>query len=131
MDGSTEYSDFLSMKCHSESTQLSSTVPRTCALIRQVVDWKSDANATHPLDVFLHVVAIQIGCFCVCGAVRALVEAPKAKRMIGCTPVRVWIVQQTLYARQDGGNVVRRTPSILQDIEAEFAIGVDVWVKHP
>lgn len=43
---------------------------------------------------------------------------------------RVWIVQETLYAGQDGGHIVRRTPSILENVETKLARAVDVWVEH-
>lgn len=31
---------------------------------------------------------------------------------------------------QDGGHVVCRAPSVLQDIQAQFSCPVDVWMKH-
>jgi hypothetical protein len=45
---------------------------------------------------------------------------------------RVWVrvVQKTLDTRQDCRYIIRRTPAVLQDIEAELAVGVDVRVEH-
>lgn len=31
---------------------------------------------------------------------------------------------------QDGGHVIRRAPAVLEDVEAELAIGVHIWVEH-
>lgn len=39
-------------------------------------------------------------------------------------------MQQALNTRQDGGNVVRRAPSVLEDVQAELAVRVDVRVEH-
>jgi hypothetical protein len=64
--------------------------------------------------------------------------------------VGVWIVQKTaespnqsayclersdvpnipLNARQDSSNIVGRTPSVLEDIQAKFAGPVDIWMEH-
>lgn len=35
-----------------------------------------------------------------------------------------------LNAGQDSGYIIRRTPSVLQNVEAEFSGGVDVGVEH-
>lgn len=35
-----------------------------------------------------------------------------------------------LYASQNSGYIVRWTPSVLQDIQAELTRAVYVWVKH-
>ena len=35
-----------------------------------------------------------------------------------------------LYAGQDGGHIIRRTPSVLQNVETKLARAVDVWVEH-
>lgn len=40
------------------------------------------------------------------------------------------VIQQTLDTRQDRRDIVRRTPSILEDVKAELACGVDVWMEH-
>jgi len=42
----------------------------------------------------------------------------------------IWIVQKTLDACQDCRHIVCRTPSILQDIQAQFARGVYVGMEH-
>lgn len=39
-------------------------------------------------------------------------------------------INAPLDTRQDSRDIVRRAPSILQYIEAEFAGAVDVWVEH-
>ena len=39
-------------------------------------------------------------------------------------------MQQTLDRRQNRGDVVRRRPPVLKDVETEFAIGVHVRVEH-
>ena len=49
--------------------------------------------------------------------------------MVGL-PVRVGVVQETLDARQDGGNVVGGRPAVLQDVQTELAVGVNVRVEH-
>ena len=43
---------------------------------------------------------------------------------------RVWLVGRPLNAGQNGCYVICWAPSILQNIQAEFASTVDVWVKH-
>ena len=35
-----------------------------------------------------------------------------------------------LYAGQNRSHIIRRTPPVLQDIQAQFSRTVDVWVKH-
>jgi len=35
-----------------------------------------------------------------------------------------------LNGSEDGGNVVRWTPAVLQDVQAQLAGAVNVWVKH-
>lgn len=45
-------------------------------------------------------------------------------------PVGVRVVEETLYAGQDRSYVVGRAPSVLKDIEAEFAVGIDIGVEH-
>ena len=35
-----------------------------------------------------------------------------------------------MYARQDGGDVIGRAPSILENVKTEFAVGVHVGMKH-
>lgn len=45
-------------------------------------------------------------------------------------PVGIRVVQQTLNTRQDSRDVIRRTPTVLQNVETQLAIGVHVWVKH-
>ena len=35
-----------------------------------------------------------------------------------------------LYRRQDGSNIIRRTPAVLQDIQTQLAGAVDVGVEH-
>lgn len=85
------------------------------------------------LDVLFVVVSIQLRCFGVCGTIKmdasvsTLCDNSEDK-----SGLRVWIriVQQTLDTRQDRRYVVRRTPTILQDIETEFTVRVDVRVKH-
>ena len=66
----------------------------------------------HPPNVLLHVLPVQLRRFRVRGA------------------IWVRIVQQALDRRQDRGDVVRGGPPILEDVEAEFAVGVYVWVEH-
>lgn len=39
-------------------------------------------------------------------------------------------MQQTLNARQDGCDVIGWRPSVLQNIEAQFSVGVDIGVEH-
>lgn len=39
-------------------------------------------------------------------------------------------MQQTLDRSQDGRDVIRRRPAVLQDVEAQFSVGVDVGVEH-
>lgn len=39
-------------------------------------------------------------------------------------------MQQTLDARQDRRHIIRRGPAVLQDVEAELAVGVDVRMEH-
>jgi len=42
----------------------------------------------------------------------------------------VRVIEQALNAGQDSCHVICRTPSILQNIQAEFSSTIDVWVKH-
>lgn len=44
--------------------------------------------------------------------------------------VRIRVMQQTLNTRQNRCHIVRRTPTVLQDIETELAVGVNVRVEH-
>lgn len=46
------------------------------------------------------------------------------------SPSWIWVIQQTLHTRQDRSDIISRTPSILQDIQTEFSVRVDVWMKH-
>ena len=39
-------------------------------------------------------------------------------------------MEKTLNARQDRGDIVCRAPSVLQDVKAELAVVVHVWVEH-
>ena len=39
-------------------------------------------------------------------------------------------MQQTLNRRQDRGDIVRRGPPVLENVEAELAVGVHVGVEH-
>ena len=39
-------------------------------------------------------------------------------------------MQQTLNRSQDSRDVIRRRPTVLQNVEAQFSVGVDVGVKH-
>lgn len=39
-------------------------------------------------------------------------------------------MQQALNAGEDSGHIVRRAPAILENVEAELAVCVDVWVEH-
>lgn len=45
-------------------------------------------------------------------------------------PSRIRVIQETLYTRQDCHHIVRWTPPVLQDVETQFTIVVDVWMKH-
>lgn len=45
-------------------------------------------------------------------------------------PSRIRVIQQTLHTRQDRRDIISRAPAILQDIQTQFAIGVDVGVEH-
>lgn len=47
-----------------------------------------------------------------------------------CSPSRVGVIQQTLHTCQDCRHIVRRTPSILQDIQTKLAVGIDIGVEH-
>ena len=40
-------------------------------------------------------------------------------------------MEETLDTREDCGDIVRWTPSVLKDVQTEFAIRVHVRVKHP
>lgn len=40
-------------------------------------------------------------------------------------------MQETLNGSQNGRYVVRRTPTILEDIEAQFPVCIDVGMEHP
>lgn len=66
----------------------------------------------HPPHVLLHVLAIELRRLRVCGA------------------VRVRIVQQALDGGQDRRDVVRRRPSVLEDVEAELPVRVHVRMEH-
>jgi len=44
--------------------------------------------------------------------------------------IGIGLVEQRLNGGEDGGDVVRRTPPVLQDVQADASIGVDVGVKH-
>lgn len=44
--------------------------------------------------------------------------------------IGVGVVEQTLDRRQDGSDVVRRTPPVLEDVKTELPVGVDVGVEH-
>ena len=35
-----------------------------------------------------------------------------------------------LYTGQDSGNIIGRTPAVLQDVQTQLSGGVDVGVKH-
>ena len=39
-------------------------------------------------------------------------------------------MKQTLDACQNGSNIISGTPSILQDVETEFSIGINIWMEH-
>lgn len=45
-------------------------------------------------------------------------------------PVGVRVMQEALDTRQDGSDVVRRTPSVLQNVEAQLAVRIHVRVEH-
>lgn len=45
--------------------------------------------------------------------------------------IRVRVMQQTLYRCQDRGDIIRRGPSILEDVQTELAVGVYIRVEHP
>lgn len=47
-----------------------------------------------------------------------------------CGGTRVRVIEETLYASEDGGNIVCRAPSVLQDIETQFSGTVYVWMEH-
>jgi hypothetical protein len=70
-------------------------------------------SRSYPPHVLLHVLAIQLRRLRVCGA------------------VRVRIVQQALDGGQDCRDVVRRRPSVLENVEAELPVRVHVRVEHP
>ena len=40
-------------------------------------------------------------------------------------------MKQTLYGSQDSSDVVGGAPPVLENVEAEFTIGIYVWMKHP
>lgn len=44
--------------------------------------------------------------------------------------VGVGVAEQRLYRGQDGGHVVRGTPPVLQDVQADAAVRVHVRVEH-
>ena len=69
-------------------------------------------GGTHAPDVLLHVLPVQLSSLGVGGA------------------VRVGVVQETLDGSEDGGNIVRGGPSILEDIQAELAVRVHVRMEH-
>ena len=69
-------------------------------------------SSLDPPDILLHVLPIQLSRLGVGGA------------------VRVWIVQQTLDRREDRGDIIRRRPAVLEDVKAELAVCVNVWMEH-
>jgi hypothetical protein len=63
------------------------------------------------------------------GVLFAVVLVEIARLDVGRT-ARVGIVEQALHTRQDRRHVIGRTPAVLQDVEAQLAGRVDVWVEH-
>lgn len=39
-------------------------------------------------------------------------------------------MQQTLDGCEDGGDIVRRRPTVLEDVETQLSVSVDVGVEH-
>ena len=46
------------------------------------------------------------------------------------SPAGIGIIQQALHARQDRRNIICRTPTVLEDVQAQFAVMVDVGMEH-
>lgn len=42
----------------------------------------------------------------------------------------VILVGSPLDASKHRGNIIRRAPAVLKDVEAQFACGIDIWVEH-
>ena len=47
-----------------------------------------------------------------------------------CLPLGIWVVQQTLHTRQDGRNIICRTPTVLQYIQTQLAVMINVRMEH-
>lgn len=45
-------------------------------------------------------------------------------------PVWIWVRKKALNTGQNGGDIISRTPSILEYVKTEFPIRIDVWVEH-
>lgn len=69
-------------------------------------------SLSHPLGVLFAVVLVQVGCLDIRGR------------------ASVGVIEETLNARQHGGDVVCGTPAILKDVKAEFARGIDIGMEH-
>src|SRR5882762_8500764 len=69
-------------------------------------------SSLDPSDVLLHVLPIQLCRLCVSWT------------------IWIWIVQQTLDRCEDRCDIVRRRPAILEDVKAELAVRIHVWMEH-
>ena len=96
-------------KCANSRTPL--LLPKSSLLLR--VQPTLLNSQLHPPNILLHILPIQL------------------RRLRIRRTIRVRIVQQTLYARQDRSNVIRRRPPILQNIQTQLPIRIHVGVEHP
>jgi len=92
-------------------SSLSFRLPDSCLLV--VLQPAILDRRPHPSHVLLHVLAVKLRRLRVRGA------------------VRVRIVQQALDGREDRRDVVRRRPSVLENVEAELPVRVHVRMEHP
>jgi hypothetical protein len=50
--------------------------------------------------------------------------------MVSLSTALLGCFSSPLNTGQDGGDIVGRTPSVLQNVQAQFSGGVNVWVEH-
>lgn len=84
-----------------------------------------DLDAAH---ILLHVLTVELRGLCIGGTSEG--SATTGVKMVVGAPVGVWVMKEALDGRQDGGDVVCGAPPVLEDVEAELAIGVNVWMEH-
>jgi hypothetical protein len=84
------------------------------------------------LGILFAVVLVEVGRFDVCGGsgVRVVEQTGAGKPLVRVKECQRPQPNQPLNARKDRCHIVRRAPTVLQNVEAELSGRVDIRVKH-